>query len=538
MDAQNKKETLIQAAASPNVREDGKELLAGGFSLVPGGTLVENIPREHGVNIHLEKGDYTPLIEALRQHLNEPISDALIAAIKKNIVDFFREKKGIAVVALIPIQKIVNGNIILQILEGKVGRIEYKNQNWFSERVIRNALGIKVGDPLNEVEFLNDVTWLNRNPFRHTQMVLVPAKEKGMTDLSFVTTDRFPFRFYAGSDNCGYITNGTLRLFAGFNWGNAFMLGDLLSYQYTASSNFHNLQTHVLNYSSFLPWKNILTVFGCYGQVFPKIPGFKTSGINLQGSFRYEIPIPPLYGSFRSSSSFGFDYKFLTSNLFFVGNPNEVNPASNQMMAITQFLGNYQFQRNWPHDFFSMRLDMVVSPWKNFVPHQSTSAYTALRQGSHVRYAYWKSAINYIHKMKSKWTASFLARGQLSSATLPTAEQFGLGGADTVRGYFEQQFVADDALCLNFELYPPGFPLFKGVKNELAFLTFFDYGYGYNYTALDPQFVHQNLIGIGPGIRFDIPPYLTTKMDYGFQVLGVPGDHRTGRFHFAITASY
>jgi hemolysin activation/secretion protein len=113
-----------------------------------------------------------------------------------------------------------------------------------------------------------------------------------------------------------------------------------------------------------------------------------------------------------------------------------------------------------------------------------------------------------------------------------------LGGHNTVRGYYDQQFVADCAFCGNLEVYSPKFPLFKGARNDLAFLVFFDYGYGYNYTAVSPEFVEQNLIGIGPGLRYDIVPYFRVKMDYGFQVLRIPNDNRTGRFHYSVDASY
>ncbi len=536
---EKKDDTLIQAAASPRVSDDGEALLIEGFSLVPGGTLVDRIPRNHGVNIYLESADYAPLIAGLEELMNRPLDDSLINDAKKTIVTFFREERDTYVVAVVPVQPVTNGNIIFQILEGRVGSIQYKGQKWFSERVIRKALGIEVGEPINETSFLNSVTWLNRNPFLHTQMILVPGQEKGITDLTFKTVDRFPVRFYAGSDNTGVLSVGTVRLFAGFNWGDAFMMGDLLSYQYTATPNCHNLQTHVVNYTSFLPWRNILTIFGCYGQVYPTIPSYNVNGINIQGSARYEIPIPPTYGAFRSSSTTGFDYKYITSNLFFVGNLAE-NPQapSNQVIAITQFLFNYQMQRNWARDFFSLRIDNFVSPWKDWLPHQTTAAYAGLREGSHVRYAYWRVSLNQVHKTPGNWTCSFMARGQLATGTLPTSEQFGLGGADTVRGYYEQQFVADDALCMNFEVYPPPFPLFKKFKNELAFLAFVDYGYGYNYTAFQPTFIEKTLIGLGPGIRYDIPPYVSVKMDYGFQVIGIPGDHRTGRFHFAVNASY
>lgn len=528
---------LIHAAGTPQVNKAAEQLIEG-FVIVPGGTLLDNVPREHGVHVLL-KGYHEGLNKELQKYLNHPLSDQLILQVKTTIVDYFRKMRGEYVAAIMPIQEVQNSVLVFQVLEGHVGQIKYQGQKWFSERVIRNGLGVKTGDPLIESNFLNDTTFFNRNPFHKAQMVLVPSNKKGTTDLLFIIKDRFPVRFYAGSDNSGYIANGTFRLYGGFNWGDALMLGDILSYQYTASTNFHSFQSHVVNYISFLPWKDILTVYGTYGQVFPNIPNFTTSGVNVQASGRYQIPIRPFYGVFRHHFEFGFDWIYINSNFFFSGNVAETPPTTNQSMEITQFLFSYNLQRNWLQHLLSFRIDMYLSPWKNWIfPHQTTAEYNGLRPNSHVRYAYWKMSLGDVYKTKEGITLSWLLRGQVATATLPTAEQFTLGGINTVRGYYENQFLADNAFCANLEIYTPIFPVFKGVNNDLSFLAFLDYGYGYNYSADSSQFIKQNLLGIGPGIRFNINPYFIMKMDYGFQILAIPQDNRTGRFHYSVNASY
>lgn len=533
----NSSKPLIHAAGSPQVMKGTGHFLVEGLTLVPGGTEINQVHRDHGVHILLEKGSEPELAEELREYLNHPLSEELIAKIKSTIVKYFRKKDGQYVAAIVPIQKVVNGVVVIQILEGHVGTIQYKGQKWFSERVIANALGIKPGDPLIETDFLNDVTWANRNPFRNTQIVLGAGKEKGTTDLVFVTKDKFPARFYVGADNTGFVANNVNRIYGGFNWGNAFKIGDILSYQYTAAPNFHDFQSHVANYTSFLPWKHVFTVYGTYGTVFPTIPNFKIEGLNVQASARYQIPIRPLYGMFRSYVEFGFDYKFLRSNLFFVGDIAGSVP-SNQLITITDFLTTYSFQKNWTRNLLTFRIDMILSPWKDVFPHQTSAAYNSLREFSHVRYAYWRASVSNVYRTLKNYTISAQFRGQLATGTLPTAEQFGLGGASTVRGYFEQQFVADNAVVLNLEAYTPNFKMFKKFDNALSFLAFVDYGYGYNYSAVSPPFIAQTLMGIGPGIRYDIPPYLSVKMDYGFQVFAIEQDDRFGRFHFSAILSY
>lgn len=539
--AQEKK--LIQAAGSPRVVKGQKQFLIEGLILVPGGTEIKDIPSEHGIHIIFSEEealkDDDKLKELLSVYLNKPLDAARIAKIRKTIVDHFRETEGLYVAPIIPVQKIKNHVVIIQILEGHIGNIEYKGQEWFSEDVIASALGIKVGDPLIETEFLNDVTWANRNPFRNTKMVLVPANKQGTTNLLFLTEDRFPIRFYAGADNTGFITTNVYRLYGGFNWGNALRMGDILSFQYTASPDFHKFQSYVANYTSFLPWQHIFSVFGTYGVVYPDADNFNIEGKNLQGSFRYQIPFRPLYGDFRHHFEFGWDYKYLTSSLFFIGDVAEVSLLPAQTIAITEFMTSYKLQRNWPGNLLTFRLDMYLSPWKDWIfPHQTLAEYNASRPGSNVRYAYWRGSLSDVCRAKNGMTWSGQIRGQLAAGVLPVAGQFGLGGKNTVRGYYENQAVADNAIVVNLEAFTGEMSLFKKTKNALSFLVFLDYGFGYNYEVFAPEFRHIHMLGIGPGVRYDISPYFTGRLDYGVQVIHQDNLKRPGRFHFSMIASY
>lgn len=512
--------------------------LLEGIVLVPANVKPEDVEKEVGIHILLENGFYTGAIPLLTPFLNQPLDVPLLQEIKNVLVNYFREEEGLYTAILIPIQEVVNGVVVLQVLKGKIGKVEFEGQKWFSPGVLQGALGIYSGDPLDETTFLNDLTWLNRNPFRKTEMIMIPSQDPGLTDLLFVTKDRFPVRGYAGIDNTGFPPTGDVRIYGGANWGNALMLGDILSYQYTASADFHMFQAHVASYTAYLSWKHLLTVFGLYGQVYPDIEDFSSEGINKQLSARYRIPILPLFGMFRSYFELGFDYLFLTSNIFFTGNPEQGDYFLNQGMTITQFLFTYDIQKNFPQSLFTFRIDMALSPWKGAFPQQTSAVYSTMRGGSHVRYAFWRIALGDTYFTEEGLTLSWLLRGQVTTGALPTAEQFALGGQDTVRGYFPQQFVADNAFCMNLEFFAPSFPVLNKGNDRLVFLTFLDYGFGQNYVTSSPEYKKQNLCGVGVGARYEIPGHLTAKFDWGFQLQKIPGDSQTGKFYFSITGSY
>ena len=55
--AQNASDDLIYAAGSPRVVKD-EEMLIEGLAIVPGGTRVDTVVRNHGVNICLPENDF------------------------------------------------------------------------------------------------------------------------------------------------------------------------------------------------------------------------------------------------------------------------------------------------------------------------------------------------------------------------------------------------------------------------------------------------------------------------------------------------
>ncbi len=531
----------IDVAGSPRVEHrDGAPVLIEGIILVPGGVGGDSVEQVPGVHSLLDEPVDQELFDSLRVYLNHPLSEELLKKIRVTITDYFKNYKNQYVAVIIPVQNVNDGVVVFQVFIGKVGNVIYKGQKWFTQKCLEKAIRIYPGDPMVEPDLLNAVTWANRNAFRSTRMILAPSLEKGLTDVLFVTKDRFPARFFVGSDNTGYRTNGTIRLYGGFNWGDVFWSGDLVSYQYTASTDFHKFQSHIATYNCFISSKkHLLKLFGVYGSVFPQIRGFAVSGINVQGSLRYQIPFLPLYGSFRHQTEWGGDYKYLTSNLFFLGDAAQGGTATGtHTITVSQLASSYFCERNWPKDYLSFKIDMLISPWQNLFPHQNKASYDASRQSSHVRYAYWRGMISNIYRSEKKVTLSIQAQGQLATGTLPTSEQFGLGGFNTVRGYYEQQFVADNAFCLNVEVFAPSFPILKNLSNELALVAFVDYGYGYNYSVSLPVFVHQNLLGVGGGARYVVSRYLDAEAYYGFQGLAIEGNAQLGRFHFSLTASY
>ena len=85
----------------------------------------------------------------------------------------------------------------------------------------------------------------------------------------------------------------------------------------------------------------------------------------------------------------------------------------------------------------------------------------------------------------------------------------------------------------------PPIKVFK-CSNALTFLAFLDYGVGHNFkNDFHGVSSTEHLLGIGPGVRYEIYPYLSLRADYGFKFHKFENSGpSSGKFHFSATASY
>ena len=74
--------------------------------------------------------------------------------------------------------------------------------------------------------------------------------------------------------------------------------------------------------------------------------------------------------------------------------------------------------------------------------------------------------------------------------------------------------------------------------DRFYFVGFVDAAYGRNVHHGSSARQQQWLLGVGPGLRYNISTYFTARFDYGFQLHHIFGDHHSGRAHFSLMASY
>jgi hemolysin activation/secretion protein len=185
--------------------------------------------------------------------------------------------------------------------------------------------------------------------------------------------------------------------------------------------------------------------------------------------------------------------------------------------------------------------DLYWSPGK-WVADQTQNDYRSLRPGAKNHWVYGRAAFSFLKKISHSLLFNFKLRGQLASTNLIATEQLGIGGYDTVRGYEEREVNTDNGIIANAELrISPPFHLLKRKQTHdvLQCVAFLDYGYGKNHQTIPGGPNHQWLLGMGPGLRYTIEPYLTARIDWGIKLHhSLQFTNQKNFIYFSVIGSY
>lgn len=499
--------------------------------------------------------DIPGCMNSLREHLchfiNNPLTKQGLVDLKREVILYYREYDRPVIHVYIPPQNITAGGVQIVVYESKLCDLKIVNNCYFKTDKLKKYFRLKQNAPIDTNVLVKDLEWLNRNPFRQMDAVFIPSVHEGMTDIEIVSHDRFPFRLYSGVENTGLEDSGHNRWFLGFNWGNAFGLDHIFSYQFTSGSNYDEFWAHSLNYTAPLSWRHVLNVFGGVSEVHAILPEenkqallnennakvIKTHGFSAQGSLRYEIPILA-YRNLLQELTFGFDYKRTNTSLNLDG-----APFKGDICNLTQLMMGYNSGMETNRVKYSLIAEIFVSPGE-WLPDQENERYNSLRRYAKNTYVYGRGALCPIFRLPKCFTVEPTLRFQLSSQNLLASEQIGLGGYNSVRGYEERQVNVDNAIILNLELRTPQIPLFsyfekaKCLNEGILFLLFFDYGYGKNHKLQYDEKKVNILSGIGPGVRYNLSDHVSFRGDWGFQLERIEDNDRSYMFHFGLVLSF
>lgn len=460
--------------------------------------------------------------------------------IEKAISSYYYQNGDPFVLVTVPKQSKTNGIIQVIVYHANIETISVVGGLKGTDQKIRRRLKIKEGDHVDYKYLDRTLFLMNRNPFRRVDLVYSPGKNPGTTDLTFNVNERRPLRFTVGANNSGVATTERQRIMAGITIGKILGSEQILAFQYTGSYDPSRFQAYTMQYVVPTPWGPTFNVYGGYSylQTRKLFPAKSTSGKSYQGSFRLDVPVYYAQGLI-TECVFGFDYKAMNNTLEF----SQLFSNTSNLVNLTQMkFGIKQQLQNAKIDFdCDIGIDYSPGEW---ISHQTDADYSALRPGAKNTWLVGRGSFHYTNRLPSGFSYYISARGQLSSENLLPSEQIGLGGAGSVRAYTERQLNYDSGFLTTFEWRSPKFPLISAVRGRIIhdriyFLCFADGGFGHNHNILPGEPSWDYLVGVGPGIRYEMHPYIQARFDWGFKLhhesLFIGGD---SMLYFDVNCNY
>jgi hemolysin activation/secretion protein len=442
---------------------------------------------------------------------------------------------GFTVRVYVPEQDVRAGEVRLQVIEARLRRILVQGNRFFSDGNVRASLpSLKPGTAPDARAIAQDAQLANDNPAKQTAVALERGQEPGDVDARVRVADEDPGRVSLSLDNTGTPQTGRSRAGLGYQHANVLGRDHVFNAQYiTSPSHAGDVRIYGAGYRvPFYETHGTVDVFAGHSDVNSGTVQnlFNVSGKGSIFGLRYTqlLPKPGLYDQ---RVALGWDYRAFQQNVVLIGTSETLVPDITVRPLSLSYSGRYsQVGRD----------ASVFAAWSRNIPggaNGDQAAFDAQRPGADSRYSIWRYGMSLVEALPADFLVRAALSGQSTGDRLVPGEQFGMGGVDSVRGYFERETANDVGHRASLEGHTPDFGGRLAAGWRARALVFTDFAGGHDVApARGPD---SRLRSAGIGVRANRDRSLSLRVEWA-RVLEAAGSRREGdhRVHFAVAYSF
>lgn len=410
----------------------------------------------------------------------------------------------------LPAQEMGN-KVTLSIVKFVIGKVTVEGNSRLSEKNIRASVPeLQEGEAPNFQALTVQTTIANENAGKQIQASFRESDEADKINATLLVKEAAPWAFSSSLSNTGSAATGQDRFSIVGSHSNLFDLDHQFSGAYTTSLQRTN-DVSQLGLSYRIPLYRLGGVLGIsytQSKVVGNFGTFSSTGAGQTYGINYSQYLPP-NGGRRSYLSVGLDNKLFNVALINgIVVPGQLD-RSTRPLTLGYNVRNESDKQIWGYNTdiaFNLRggKGNDLLSYQSEDPRINTANWKAIRAG-----------VNYFKSFSSGWLWS--ARGQLqySGDALISGEQFGLGGAYSVRGTGERAISGDRGFLISTE--STTFELLPGLRA----LAFIDAGWLRNRdSVLNPNKPPKDqLASAGLGLRYTTASFALSA-DWGRIVKG------------------
>jgi len=425
------------------------------------------------------------------------------------------------------------GVISLAVLERRVGRLRVTHARYFVPDAVREgAPSVAPGTVPNMKQVTQDLVGLNQLPDRTVQPSLRPGRRPDLVDVDLDVADTLPLHGTLELNNRYNADTSKLRVNASLTYDNFFQRGDSATVSYSvAPTSVRDAEIESASYLFHIPDSKMSLLF-TYLHSNSNVIALGTTDVAGRGDtagFRLLIPLGTTTdgagNTFTHSFSVGWDYKkfyeldtFMTTDTF-TNAPDTYYPLAASYAA------------NWTGPKSTTDVNLSLTLGLNHLGSQ-TEAFDNKRYMAVPGFAVFRATATREQDLPDDVQLWGSLSGQVSNTPLVSSEQFGLGGADSIRGYLEAEALGDYGVSLQTELRGPDLKKYLqkrlgGVLHSWRFHVFGDTGVAAIRDSTAGQRSSSGMSSVGVGTRVNLWGYLNGDVQDA-QLLNNGPDSRAG----------
>ena len=471
------------------------------------------------------------------------------------VAAYYREHGYILAQAFVPAQQVTNGEVTVQVLEGRLAGVVVEGNKGYSADTLRRPFSSLIGEPLDKDSIESALLTLTNYPGVTAFGVLGAGRDVGTTNLTLRVQSEDRVRIESVLDNYGtqfageYRGQVTLTLNDPLHQADRLKLTGLyarssgggdshgayggLDYEIPLFSPTDSLRfVHLTNAYNVGAAAAAITSQDSEGDTRVDELGFRHDFARTRlGSASIGLAFNRKSATFKAPPTVVYEDKLTTARI-----------DAQWERIDTRFRGVNRIALSYTHGFNGL-LDSLDA----YDPANTTANSHVSRLGASGEFNKVNVQLQRLQRITQYTSVVLRVDGQFTTDPLVSLEQFSMGGPDSVRAYPVAEVLAEKGGVASLELVTgaPGFadrPAFGTSTwgQVLQVSVFVDYANGkLNSPLVGSQTGSSRLAGAGVGLQFSLPGRVFSRLDVATPLTDrEPSNGRDPQYYFRFGMNF
>jgi len=444
-----------------------------------------------------------------------------------------------AVSVYLPEQELARGEVALKVVEAKISKLQVSGNKFYDEANIRRSLpALSQGSTPNGHVIAKNLRLANENPGKQTNVTLRAGEKEGDVEARVDVVDENPSKWFLTLDNTGTSQTGYDRFGIGYQHSNIGNLDHAITAMFITSVEKPS-EVGIYSVGYHLPlygYGASVDLVAGYSDVnagttsTPSGPlSFSGSGYVVGGRYNWHLDH---HAGYDHKVIFGLDYRYY-DNACSVGAFGSAGcGAAAATYSVLPLSATYSGTWTLP----SGRAGFYGTAATNLggFSKGGTSDLQQARANADVHYWVTRAGFDAAQALEGDWQVRGRLDMQYADEVLVPAEQFGIGGQASVRGFLEREVASDKGHSGTLELYTPELAPMIGLKDWNArLLAFYDFGRITRVNPLPGEQLREGIASAGLGLRLALQKTFSLRFDVA-NILQQGGTRQEGHWRFTF----